>query len=49
MNMKKYLLPALRLTLVMLVLCCVIYFGIVTLIGKATPNNGGGQTVQVSG
>jgi K+-transporting ATPase ATPase C chain len=47
--MKKYLLPSIRLTLVMLVLCCVIYFGIITLIGKAAPGGGGGETVQVNG
>jgi potassium-transporting ATPase KdpC subunit len=47
--MKRYLLPSVRLTLAMLVLCCVIYFGIVTLIGKLAPRNGAGETVQVNG
>jgi K+-transporting ATPase ATPase C chain len=47
--MKKYLLPSIRLTLVMLVLCCFIYFGIITLIGKAVVGGGGGETVQVNG
>jgi K+-transporting ATPase ATPase C chain len=47
--MKKYLLPSIRMTLVMLVLCCVIYFGIITLIGKMAPGGGGGETIQVNG
>lgn len=47
--MKTYLATSIRLTLVMLVLCCVVYFGIVALIGKAAPGGGNGQTVQVAG
>ena len=33
----------------MLVLCCVIYFGLVSLIGKAAPGNGDGEKVMVNG
>lgn len=33
----------------MLVLCCVIYFGFVSLIGKAAPGSGDGETIQVNG
>lgn len=47
--MKKYIGTSLRLTIVMLVLVCVIYFGLVALIGKAAPGGGNGQTVQVAG
>ena len=35
--MKKYIGPSIRMTIVMLILCCGIYFGIITLIGKLTP------------
>lgn len=47
--MKKYFLPSIKMTLVMLVLCCVIYFGMVSLIGKAAPRGGGGETIKVNG
>lgn len=47
--MKRYLNTSLRLTLVMLVLCCVTYFGIVALIGKAAPGGGSGEKVMVNG
>lgn len=47
--MKKYLLPSIRLTLVMLVLCCGVYFGLVTMIGKAAPGGGDGVTVMKNG
>lgn len=47
--MKKYFLPSIRLSVVMLVLCCVIYIGLVSLIGKATPGNGDGEKVMVDG
>jgi potassium-transporting ATPase KdpC subunit len=43
--MKKYLLPSLRLTLVLLVLLCVIYPLFIMIIGKVTP--GGGEGVKV--
>jgi potassium-transporting ATPase KdpC subunit len=47
--MKKYFLPSVKMTLVMLVLCCGIYFGLVSLIGKAAPGGGDGETVMVNG
>ncbi len=47
--MKKYFFPAIKMTVVMLVLCCVIYFGIVYLIGKAAPGEGGGEKLVVNG
>ncbi|HTA26263.1 MAG TPA: K(+)-transporting ATPase subunit C [Bacteroidia bacterium] len=43
--MKKYLLPSLRLTLVLLVLLCVVYPLFIMLVGKITP--GGGEGVKV--
>lgn len=47
--MKQYFLPALKMTLVMLVLCCGISFGIVTLIGLAAPGSGKGVTLTHNG
>jgi K+-transporting ATPase ATPase C chain len=47
--MKKYIAPSLKMTAVMLVLCCVIYFGLVSLIGKAAPGGGNGETISVNG
>jgi K+-transporting ATPase ATPase C chain len=43
--MKKYLLPSLRLTLVLLILLCVAYPLFIALVGKITP--GGGKGVKV--
>jgi len=47
--MKKYFLPSIKMTLVMLVLCGVLYFGLVALIGKVAPGGGGGEKVVVNG
>ena len=47
--MKEYLMPSIRLTLVLLVLLCGIYFGIITLIGKASPGSGSGEKITVNG
>ena len=47
--MKTYILPSLKMTLVMLVLCCIFYFGIVSLIGKLAPGGGGGKTLITGG
>ena len=47
--MKKYIGPSIRMTIVMLVLCCVIYFGIITLIGKLAPGEGNGETLSSGG
>lgn len=37
------------MTIAMLMLCCVIYFGLVTLIGKLAPGNGHGETLSANG
>jgi len=47
--MKKYLLPSLKLTLVLLVLCSVVYPLLISLVGKVAPGGGDGKTVQVNG
>lgn len=47
--MKKYFLQAIKMTAVMLVLCCVVYFAIVYLIGKAAPSGGDGEKILVNG
>src|SRR6201991_600384 len=47
--MKKYLIPSLRLTLVFIILCAVIYPLLISMIGKATPGGGGGETISVNG
>lgn len=41
--MKKYLGTSVRLTIVFIVLCCVIYFIIVAAIGKLAPGGGDGE------
>ena len=47
--MKQYILPSIKLTVVLLVLCSVIYPLAVAAIGKLTPGNGDGETVSVNG
>ncbi len=47
--MKKYLLPSLRLTIVLLVLCCGVYFSLVSFIGRFAPGNGGGEKLLLNG
>jgi K+-transporting ATPase ATPase C chain len=47
--MKKNLLISLKLTLVMLVLCSVLYPLLIAAIGKTTPGNGKGKTLSVNG
>lgn len=47
--MKNHILPAIRLTVVMLVLTSVIYPLLVASIAKATPGEGNGETVTVNG
>jgi len=47
--MKKYLIPSLRLTLVLLVLLCVIYPLFIALVAKAAPGGGDGITVTYKG
>jgi len=47
--MKQYILPSLKLTIVLLIICSVIYPLIVMAVGKATPGNGDGETIKVNG
>jgi potassium-transporting ATPase KdpC subunit len=47
--MKKYLLISLKLTLVLLVLCSVLYPLLIAGIGKLTPGGGKGKTLSVNG
>lgn len=47
--MKKNLLISLKLTLVMVLLCAVLYPLLIAGIGKATPGGGKGETVSVNG
>jgi len=47
--MKKYLLPSLKLTLVFIVLCAVLYPLLIAGIGKFAPGGGKGETVSVNG
>lgn len=48
-KMKKNLLISLKLTLVMIILCAVLYPLLIAGIGKATPGGGKGETVSVNG
>lgn len=47
--MKKYILPSLKLTLVFIVLCSVVYPLLIAAVGKATPGQGRGETLSVNG
>lgn len=47
--MKKYILPALKLTLVLLIICSVLYPLLIAAIGRLTPGHGQGETVKVNG
>ena len=47
--MKKYLLPSLKLTVALLIICSLIYPLIIAGIGKLTPGNGDGETIMVNG
>src|SRR5438270_2371849 len=47
--MKEYLMPSLKLTLVMLILCSIIYPLFIAAVGKLTPGGGDGETVKVNG
>jgi K+-transporting ATPase ATPase C chain len=47
--MKKNLLISLKLTVVMLILCSVLFPLLIAAIGKATPGGGKGKTVSVNG
>lgn len=48
-KMKKYLLPSLKLTLVLIVICSVIYPLFIAAIAKLAPGGGKGETVSVNG
>jgi K+-transporting ATPase ATPase C chain len=47
--MKKYILPSLKLTLVLLVICSVLYPLFIAAVGKLTKGHGDGETVSVNG
>ncbi len=47
--MKKYLLISIKLTLVFLIICSVIYPLLIAAVGKLTPGNGDGETIKVNG
>ena len=47
--MKRYLLPSLKLTLVFIVLCAVLYPLLIAGIGKFAPGGGKGETIRVNG
>lgn len=47
--MKQFLLPSIRLTIVMIIVICVVYIGIVSIIGKAAPGGGNGSTISKNG
>jgi len=47
--MKKYLMPSLKLTLVLLIICSVIYPLFIAAVGKLTPGGGDGETIKVNG
>jgi K+-transporting ATPase ATPase C chain len=47
--MKKYILPSLKLTLVLLILCSLLYPLLVAAIGRFTPGKGKGTTESVNG
>jgi K+-transporting ATPase ATPase C chain len=47
--MKKYLLPSLKLTLVLIILLAILYPLFIAAVGKLTPGGGDGETVMVNG
>jgi K+-transporting ATPase ATPase C chain len=47
--MKQYILPSIKLTVVLLVLCSVLYPLLVAGVGRLTPGGGDGETVKVNG
>ncbi len=47
--MKKYILPSLKLTLVMIILCSAIYPLLIAGISKMAPGKGNGEKLQVNG
>ncbi len=47
--MKKYLLPSLKLTLALLVICSLLYPLLIAAIGRLTPGGGRGETLSANG
>ncbi|MEP6948815.1 MAG: K(+)-transporting ATPase subunit C [Ginsengibacter sp.] len=47
--MKKYLLPSLKLTLVVLIICSVVYPLFIAAVAKLAPGGGNGETLSVNG
>jgi K+-transporting ATPase ATPase C chain len=47
--MKKYVWPSLKLTLVFIVICAVLYPLFITAVAKLAPGGGKGETVEVNG
>jgi K+-transporting ATPase ATPase C chain len=47
--MKKYILPSLKMTLVFLVICSLLYPLLIAAIGRLAPGQGKGETVMVNG
>lgn len=47
--MRKYILPSLKLTLVLIIICCVLYPLFVAVVGWMTPGKGNGVTVEYNG
>lgn len=47
--MKAYFLPSIRITLILLVICCGLYPLAIAAIGKLTPGHGDGETVIYKG
>jgi potassium-transporting ATPase KdpC subunit len=47
--MKQYLMTSIKLTLVLLIICSVIYPLFVMAVGKLTPGHGDGETISVNG
>lgn len=47
--MKKNLVISLKLTLVMIILCSVLYPLLIAAVGKVTPGGGKGETISVNG
>ena len=47
--MRKYILPSLKLTLVLIVICSVVYPLLVAVVGWLTPGQGNGVTVEYNG
>ena len=47
--MKQYILPSIKLTLVLLIICSLIYPLFIMIVGKAAPGGGDGETIKVNG